>query len=90
MDRRRDDERFNRLEVRLESHIASCTEINKQADVRHGENLERMDSMNGKLDQLLDAHKVQRAMRRLAVAGWTGVASLAGFAGWAWDHWSAK
>lgn len=94
MDRRRDDERLTRLEaklnentVRLAEHMASCGELNKTADQRHEENIGRMDTMNGKLDQLLDAHKVQKAMRRLATVGWGAAVTVAAGAGWVFDHW---
>jgi hypothetical protein len=85
-ERRLGDDRLRELEVMVAAHIASCTERNKNDDQRHVDNLGRMDRMNGKLDQLLDAHKVSKAMRRLATVTWGVITVLAGGLGWAWAN----
>ncbi len=86
-DRRVTDSGVADLRVVVANHIGRCDELNKLADTRHAENLSRMDTMNEKLDQLLDAHKVAKAMRSWARVGWVGLLAVASGAGWLWDHW---
>lgn len=85
-DRREADKQISDLRVIVADHIGRCAELNKLADQRHSDNVGRMDSMNDKLDQILDAHKAAKVVRRVMTGGWSVLVVLAGGAGWAWDH----
>lgn len=85
-DRRQDDHQIADLRVVVADHIGRCAELNKLADARHVETLDRMDSMDGKLDKLLAAQDRSKGARWAIAKIAAGVVTLAGGAAWLFDH----
>lgn len=90
-DRRSTDQEIADLRVIVANHIGSCTELNKVADQRHRDNLERMDRMDGKLDRLVkasdDRDAVVRVIKRAlgwGAAGGSAIVGTWGFVEHAW------